>query len=73
VEAGAALPEEVVRSFVVVTTPARMMADLTQLDDAEQVLVAVQQIRDPRTREAFGFSEAENAAVRTTFLGALFA
>jgi alkanesulfonate monooxygenase SsuD/methylene tetrahydromethanopterin reductase-like flavin-dependent oxidoreductase (luciferase family) len=73
VEAGAALPEEVVRSFVVVTTPARMMADLTQLDDANQVLVGHAQIRDPRTREAFGFSEADDAETRAVLLGALFA
>jgi alkanesulfonate monooxygenase SsuD/methylene tetrahydromethanopterin reductase-like flavin-dependent oxidoreductase (luciferase family) len=73
VEAGHALPEEVVRWFSVVTTPQRMMADLRGLDDADQVLVAIQQVRDPRTQEAFGFAEADNAMVRTAFLGTLFA
>jgi alkanesulfonate monooxygenase SsuD/methylene tetrahydromethanopterin reductase-like flavin-dependent oxidoreductase (luciferase family) len=73
VQAGMALPEELVRSFVVVTTPGRMKDDLLALDDAEQVLVGVQQVPDPRAREAFGFSEADEASTRSTLLEALFA
>jgi alkanesulfonate monooxygenase SsuD/methylene tetrahydromethanopterin reductase-like flavin-dependent oxidoreductase (luciferase family) len=71
-EAGDALPEEVVRSFVVVSTPHRMKDDLLALDDSEQVLVGLQKLQDGATREAYGFTEAEDAEIRAGFLAALF-
>jgi alkanesulfonate monooxygenase SsuD/methylene tetrahydromethanopterin reductase-like flavin-dependent oxidoreductase (luciferase family) len=71
-EAGNLLPEEVVRAFVVVTTPSRMMADLRAIDDADQVLVEIQQVRYPETQEAFGFTAADDATGRAAFLEALF-
>jgi 5,10-methylenetetrahydromethanopterin reductase len=72
-EAAELLPEETVREFVLVTTPDRMRDDLVEVTAADQVLTGLLLIRDPRLREAFGFTEANDVEAREAFTSALFA